>query len=119
MCNRINSKEDLLKLYDNVKDLLASRTNEVTICDKYYISVCAGTGCTSSKSLEIVDALKHWAKECGVEDRVEVSIAGCFGFCERGPIVKIFPDHTFYTKVKVEDAEKIIKSHIVDHVIVE
>ena len=119
MCNRINSKEELLKLYDNVKDLLLTRTNEVTICDKYYISVCAGTGCTSSKSLEIVDALKHWAKECGVEDRVEVSIAGCFGFCERGPIVKIFPDHTFYTKVKVEDAEKIIKSHIVDHVIVE
>ena len=119
MCNRINSKEELLKLYDNVKDLLLTRTNEVTICDKYYISVCAGTGCTSSKSLEIVDALKHWAKECGVEDRVEVSIAGCIGFCERGPIVKIFPDHTFYTKVKVEDAEKIIKSHIVDHVIVE
>ena len=119
MCNRINSKEDLLKLYDNVKDLLASRTNEVTICDKYFISVCAGTGCTSSKSLDIVEALKYWAKECGVEDRVEVSIAGCFGFCERGPIVKIFPDHTFYTKVKVEDAEKIIKSHIIGHVIVE
>ena len=119
MCNRINSKEELLKLYENVKDLLLTRTNEVTICDKYFISVCAGTGCTSSKSLEIFDALKHWAKECGVEDRVEVSIAGCFGFCERGPIVKIFPDHTFYTKVKVEDAEKIIKSHIVGHVIVE
>ena len=119
MCKRINSKEELLNLYENVKDLLATRSNKVTTCDKYHISVCAGTGCTSSKSLDIVESLKYWAKECGVEDKVEISIAGCFGFCERGPIVKIFPDHTFYTKVKAEDAEKIIKSHIVGHVIVE
>ena len=119
MCSKIKSKEELLKLYDNVKDLLSTRNEKITVSEKYYISVCAGTGCTSSKSLEIVEELKYWAKECGVEDKVEISIAGCFGFCERGPIVKIFPDHTFYTRVKAEDAEKIIKSHIIGHVIVE
>ena len=119
MCKRLNSKEELLNLYNNVKDLLALRDNESELAEKYYISVCGGTGCNSSNSMEIVEELKRWAKECGVEDKVEIAIAGCFGFCERGPIVKIFPDHTFYTKVKPADAEKIIKQHIVEHKVVE
>lgn len=113
--SKIQSKEELLKIYDNVKDLLDLRREEKDISDRYHISVCGGTGCTSSNSLAIVDELKYWAKTCGVEDKVEISIAGCFGFCERGPIVKIFPDHTFYTKVKAEDAERIIKEHIIEH----
>ena len=119
MCKRLNSREELLSLYENVKDLLTLRDNESDLTDKYYISVCGGTGCNSSNSMEIVSELKKWAKECGVEDKVEIAIAGCFGFCERGPIVKIFPDHTFYTKVKPADAEKIIKQHIVEHVVVD
>ena len=119
MCKRLNSKEELLSLYENVKDLLTLRDNESELADKYYISVCGGTGCNSSNSMEIVNELKRWVKECGIEDKVEVAIAGCFGFCERGPIVKIFPDHTFYTKVKPADAEKIIKQHIVNHTVVE
>ncbi len=119
MCKRINSKEELLALYENVKDVLAFREKEADTTEKYHISVCGGTGCTSSNSPEILEKLKYWAKECGVEDKVEISITGCFGFCERGPIVKIFPDHTFYTKVKPEDAERIIKEHIVNHHVVE
>lgn len=115
---RINSKEELLKLYDNVKDLLEIRRVENDKPEKYHISVCGGTGCTSSNSLEIVESLKHWAKEYDVEDKVEISIAGCFGFCERGPIVKIFPDHTFYTKVTVEETERIIRRHICNHDII-
>ena len=118
MCARINSKEDLMKVYENVKDLLNLRTVENDKPEKYHISVCGGTGCTSSNSLKIVEALKHWAKEYGVEDKVEISIAGCFGFCERGPIVKIFPDHTFYTKVTVDEAERIIRRHICNHDII-
>ena len=119
MCKRLSSKEELLSLYENVKDLLSLRDNESELAEKYYISVCGGTGCNSSNSMEIVEELKRWIKECGVEDKVEVAIAGCFGFCERGPIVKIFPDHTFYTKVKPSDAERIIKEHIVNHTVVE
>lgn len=115
MCARINSKDDLMKVYENVKDLLDLRRVENDKPEKYHISVCGGTGCTSSNSLKIVEALKHWAKEYGVEDKVEISIAGCFGFCERGPIVKIFPDHTFYTKVTVDEAERIIRRHICNH----
>ena len=119
MCKRLNSKEELLSLYNNVKDLLTLRDMESINHDRYYISVCGGTGCNSSNSMEIVEELKKWAKDCGVEDKVEIAIAGCFGFCERGPIVKIFPDHTFYTKVKPSDAERIIKEHIVNHTVIE
>ena len=104
MCKKVNSKEELLALYDNVKDLLELRTKVNENPEKYHISVCGGTGCSSSNSLKIVEALKHWAKEYKVEDKVEISITGCFGFCERGPIVKIFPDHVFYTKVNEEEA---------------
>ncbi len=119
MCKRIESKEQLLELYENVKDLLSLRGEERDDSEQFYISVCGGTGCTSSNSLEVVKELERWIRECGLEDRVKVAIAGCFGFCERGPIVKIFPDHTFYTKVKPEDAERIVKEHIVGRRIVE
>ncbi len=119
MCKKISSREELLQMYENVKDVVNFRQKELDKSEKYYISVCGGTGCTSSRSPEIVENLKHWAKECGVDDRVDIAISGCFGFCERGPIVKIYPDHTFYTKVKPEDAERIIKQHIIEHKIVE
>ena len=49
----------------------------------------------------------------GVADKVEVITTGCFGFCEKGPIVKIMPDNTFYTKVKPEDAVEIVKEHVI------
>ena len=70
MCKRLNSKEELLSLYENVKGLLTLRDNESESTEKYYISVCGGTGCNSSQSPEIVNELKRWAKECGVEDKV-------------------------------------------------
>ena len=112
MCNRIKSKEEILQIYENVKGLFDKRNEGADKPEKYFISVCGGTGCTSSSSLKIVEALKHWAKHYGVEDKVEISITGCFGVCERGPIVKIYPDHTFYTKVTEEEAERIIRRHI-------
>ena len=119
MCNKINSREDLLKMYDNVKDLLDIKNTYQESPSKYCISVCGGTGCTSSSSLQIIEKLKEAAKKFGVEDKVEITMAGCFGFCERGPIVKVYPDHIFYTKVKVEDCEEIIEKHICHQEIVE
>ena len=77
------------------------------------ILCCGGTGCKASDSAKIVDALKSLLKEKGIEDKVDVLVPGCFGFCEKGPIVKIIPDNTFYTSVRVEDVEEIVNSHIV------
>ena len=118
MCKKLTSKQELLDMYERVKDVLTLRQTVDENPTKYHISVCGGTGCTSSNSLKIVEALKHWAKEYHVEDKVEISITGCFGFCERGPIVKIFPDHIFYTKVTEEEAERIIRRHICNHDII-
>lgn len=78
-----------------------------------HVLVCGGTGCISSRSKEIVENLKLHIKEAGMEESVQVLTTGCFGFCEKGPIVKILPDNTFYVQVKPEDVEEIVKEHIV------
>ena len=74
---------------------------------------CGGTGCKASNSHKIVENLKAALEENGIADKVDVITTGCFGFCEKGPIVKIIPDNTFYTQVKPEDAVEIVKEHII------
>lgn len=79
---------------------------------KMQILVCGGTGCLSSESEQIVNNITHELKKHNLSEHVNVILAGCFGFCEKGPIVKILPDNTFYTQVKPEDASEIIEQHI-------
>ena len=120
MCiSKVNSISELQNLYSNLKGLLDVKKGKASKDGKINISICGGTGCQASRSEEIKSELIRFAKEYGVDDRVEVSITGCFGFCEKGPIVKISPDHTFYIKIKPEDAERIIKEHIVEGKIIE
>ena len=78
-----------------------------------HILVCGGTGCISSNSGEIATNLQKAIEEAGMKDQVQVIKTGCFGFCEKGPIVKILPDNTFYVQVKPEDANEIVAEHIV------
>jgi len=80
---------------------------------KYHLLVCGGTGCKASNSNGIVIALNNEIAEKGLENDVKVVTTGCFGFCEKGPIVKILPDNTFYTQVKPTDAKEIIEEHII------
>lgn len=80
---------------------------------KMHILICGGTGCRASESELIQTNLEDALKAKGLEDEVQVVTTGCFGFCEKGPIVKILPDNTFYIEVKPEDAEEIIEEHIV------
>ena len=79
-------------------------------CEK--ILVCAGTGCTSGKSLDIIKKLEAELEKQGVTG-VKVSRTGCFGLCSAGPIVVTKPDNCFYTKVSPDDAYQIIAEHIV------
>lgn len=83
--------------------------------ERVSILVCGGTGCQSSDSQKIVENLRSELAAQGLEDMVEVVRTGCFGFCEKGPIVKILPDNTFYTQVKPEDAKEIVESHIMNN----
>ena len=68
------------------------------------ILICGGTGCKASSSQGITDNLLKAIQKNEITDKVEVITVGCFGFCEKGPIVKIIPDNTFYTQVTPEDA---------------
>ena len=80
---------------------------------KMHILVCGGTGCRASASKNIICRLEDCLKERALEDEVQVIATGCFSFCEKGPIVKIMPDNTFYVQVKPEDAEEIVNEHII------
>ena len=83
--------------------------------ERVSILVCGGKGSQSSEYKKIVENLRSELAAQGLEDMVEVVRTGCFGFCEKGPIVKILPDNTFYTQVKPEDAKEIVESHIMNN----
>lgn len=80
---------------------------------KMHVLVCGGTGCRSSASDGLLENLRTEIEERGLQDEIQVLMTGCFGFCEKGPIVKIMPDNTFYTQVKPEDAREIVKEHLI------
>ncbi|MFW5767141.1 MAG: NAD(P)H-dependent oxidoreductase subunit E, partial [Bacteroidota bacterium] len=80
---------------------------------KMHILVCGGTGCRASESDTLTEELKAALETKALSDEIQVIETGCFGFCEKGPIVKIMPDNTFYTEVKPEDAKDIIDEHII------
>jgi NADH-quinone oxidoreductase subunit F/NADP-reducing hydrogenase subunit HndC len=79
----------------------------------HYILVCGGTGCESSSADAIYNNLITEAKAAGVVDKVQIVKTGCFGFCEKGPIVKVLPEDSFYVEVKPADAKEIINEQIV------
>lgn len=78
-----------------------------------HILVCAGTGCSSSESELVYEMIKDELGRKGLNNDVQIIRTGCFGFCEKGPIVKILPDNTFYTLVNPSDAKEIIDEHII------
>jgi NADH:ubiquinone oxidoreductase subunit F (NADH-binding)/(2Fe-2S) ferredoxin/NAD-dependent dihydropyrimidine dehydrogenase PreA subunit len=78
-----------------------------------HIMVCGGTGCVSSRSLEMVDSFKAKLIEKGYQDEITVIKTGCFGFCGQGPIIKIHPDNVFYVQVGMDDIDEIIDEHII------
>ncbi len=80
---------------------------------KTHILVCAGTGCNSSESNILYEMLRDEIDRKGLSKDIQIITTGCFGFCEKGPIVKILPDNTFYTEVQPADAREIIDEHII------
>jgi len=79
---------------------------------KMHLLVCGGTGCRASESARLVDVLGEELVKQGLEKDAQVVTTGCFGFCEKGPIVKIIPDNTFYVHVMPEDAAEIVAEHV-------
>lgn len=77
-----------------------------------HVLICGGTGCTSSRSKEIKQALEEKLEELGLDEEVKVTMTGCFGLCEAGPIMIVYPEGVFYSKVKVSDVDKIATEHL-------
>ena len=80
---------------------------------KMHLLVCGGSGCRASESEAIVENLTAVVAEKGLGNEVQVVMTGCFGFCEKGPIVKVLPDNTFYTQVTPADATEIVDEHVI------
>ncbi len=76
------------------------------------IVVCGGTGCMSSHSKQIKEKFDTCLKELGLDKEVSVFQSGCFGLCEKGPVVIVYPEETFYAKMTVDDVEEVCKEHI-------
>ena len=112
------SLDKLNKIREEKKKELELRKNINTPTKEKHILVCEGTGCTSSKSPQILENFKNIIKEKNLQN-VRVIKTGCFGLCAKGPIVIIRPEDTFYAMVKPEDCKEIIESHIMKGIVVE
>ncbi len=77
-----------------------------------HVLVCGGTGCTSSHSGELIEALEKNIKEKGLEEEIKVVRTGCFGLCALGPIMIVYPEGCFYSEVKVDDIPEIVEEHL-------
>ncbi len=76
-----------------------------------HVLVCGGTGCTSSGSVKIQDALNAEITARGLDEEVKVVGTGCFGLCALGPIMIVYPEGTFYSCVTPEDVPEIVEEH--------
>ena len=77
-----------------------------------HVLICGGTGCTSSNSMKIGDALEQQIVEKGLAGEIQVVRTGCFGLCALGPVMIVYPEGTFYCNVKIEDVPEIVEEHL-------
>ena len=77
-----------------------------------HVLICGGTGCTSSGSKAIQDAFTQQIEANGLAEEVKVVQTGCFGLCALGPVVIVYPDGTFYSRVTAEDVKEIVSEHL-------
>ena len=77
-----------------------------------HVLVCGGTGCTSSGSQQIIETLEKEIAVQGLTDEVKVVRTGCFGLCALGPIMIVYPEGCFYSRVNVEDIPEIVSEHL-------
>ena len=84
-----------------------------------FISVCGGTGCRGGGCLAVLEAVRDAVDEHGLTDEIPIRLTGCHGFCERGPLVVIYPEKIFYQQIKPKDVEAIITETLMKGEIIE
>lgn len=105
--------EEIKQIRELKRQELDLRVNTKADTREKHILICHGTGCTSSKSPEILENFRKIIEEKNIEN-VRVIMTGCFGLCAKGPIVIIRPEDTFYSNVTPADCEEIIQTHIIE-----
>ncbi len=109
--NKIKKEyEDLVK----VRKLVAEEGEKLAKKTGYrkQILVCGGTGCTSSGSKKVIEALESELKKQGLEKEVLVVKTGCFGLCALGPIMIVYPEGAFYAQATPEGVIRVVDEHI-------
>ena len=84
-----------------------------------HILVCAGTGCSSSGSKQILPILAEELKNKNLDKEIKVVETGCHGLCEMGPLVIVYPEGVFYCRVEPSDVKEIVESHLLKGRVVE
>jgi NADH-quinone oxidoreductase subunit F/NADP-reducing hydrogenase subunit HndC len=116
---KLKNIEELNALKTENRLLLETRrvTNSVTTKNarglERHVLVCGGPGCDSSGSPKIIQLLKEELTKRGLSQKVKIIQPGCFGFCEKGPFLKIYPDDTTYCEVSAEDVTTIVEEHFI------
>jgi len=77
-----------------------------------HVLICGGTGCTSSGSTNVLETFTKELEKNGIQNEVKLVRTGCFGLCEEGPVVIVYPEGAFYSRVKVEDVPEIVTEHL-------
>ena len=111
-----------IKSFEELKALQAAERAKIAVRDgqapgsanlaRHHVMICAGTGCSSSNSMQVKEALIKQLAEAGLDKEIDVVQTGCFGFCSLGPIMVVYPEGTFYHHVKVEDVAEIVETHL-------
>jgi len=109
--SRLAVPEDLAGLRERLKDRLDEK--------KPRLVVCGDTGCTVRGSRELAAAIEKILSEQGLSDRVELKVTGCLGFCEKGPLMLVFPGAILYQKVQPSDAGEIVEKTVLKNELVE
>lgn len=106
--------EELKTVRESMEGEVALRTHG-NASSKYerHVLVCGGTGCTSSSSPKIIEKLEEEFAAKGLNDKVQIVKTGCFGLCERGPIMIVYPEGSFYSRVDVNEIPRIVDEHLI------
>ena len=109
-----------MKKFSSTRELEVFRNSllENSPLEQLCITVCGGTGCTTSGSIGVADAFRQEIKKQKLDDKVTVKTTGCHGFCERGPVIVIKPSGIFYQQVKPEDVPEIISETVLNDKVV-
>ena len=117
----VKSLEELKEIRDKYRDEIQIRKkgSSKEHIHKAHIMVCTGTGCVSSGARDVVDEFNEELGSKNLENEVKVVGTGCHGLCERGPLVIVYPEGTFYSEITRDDVAEIVEEHIIDGEIVE